>query len=62
MRLITHRVASFGGPTFSSHLFIIPVIYSIFVLDLRIIKWAAPEREESVLNIDSGPNAVIGSS
>ena len=49
--------AQIGGLSLATlvTLLIIPVIYSIFVLDLRIIKWAAPERiGPGALNIDSG--------
>jgi multidrug efflux pump subunit AcrB len=56
--------AQIGGLSLATlvTLFIVPVIYSIFVLDLRIIKWAAPERGESAaLNIRSGPKAAMGS-
>jgi multidrug efflux pump subunit AcrB len=42
-------------------LFIVPVIYSIFVLDLRIIRWAAPKRvEPNVLSVDFTPKTVMG--
>jgi multidrug efflux pump subunit AcrB len=49
--------AQIGGLSLATlvTLLIIPVIYSIFVLDLRIIQWAAPERiGPGALNIDSG--------
>jgi multidrug efflux pump subunit AcrB len=55
--------AQIGGLSLATlvTLFIVPVIYSMFVLDLRIIKWAAPERiEPGALHIDSGPKAAIG--
>jgi multidrug efflux pump subunit AcrB len=56
--------AQIGGLSLATlvTLFIVPAIYSIFVLDLRIIKWAMPERKElGALNIDSGLKAVMRS-
>jgi multidrug efflux pump subunit AcrB len=41
--------AQIGGLTVASFLtlLLVPVIYSIFVLDLRIIRWEAPSHEDS---------------